>query len=405
VLLAILLTVFPVQDDFSKWIVQLESESISEREEATRRLQALGEAALDRLEKARDGARDPEVKARLEALIVRIRKVAELAKVLGPTKRMTIAARGRPLKEILAQLAAPGVAGVDAGLLDPEARLDLQVRDATWWEALDRTARAAGARYDIQDNEDGRVKIVLVRGKEPEGPVVYAEQFRISVAEAKRYEFRAPATRSLIAMIVVEVRHQPDLKPGGRTHDEAIRFDSVTDAKGDDAKALPPGWAGSSFLNPRCLGLQEKVWVRPDAALPLTITGRSDVAFPSETREVTLDLSGDGSKFRAGKATLQAAAFTSSKDAARLTLTVDAEELPDVSGRLVESSVFIVDSKGKRHPGMSRSGGGSDDHYSWKYEFTSGIEEPRKLVLKWVEEFYRVEIPFRLEGVRLPDLK
>jgi len=64
-------------------------------------------------------------------------------------------------------------------------------------------------------------------------------------------------------------------------------------------------------------------------------------------------------------------------------------------------SGFIVDSKGRRYQGMTRSGGGSDDRYSWKYEFPSGIEEPRKLVLKWVEEFYRVEIPFRLEGVRL----
>ncbi|HTF56280.1 MAG TPA: hypothetical protein VK661_03355, partial [Planctomycetota bacterium] len=285
---------------------------------------------------------------------------------------------------------------------DPEGRLDLQVRDVTWWEALDRVARASGAHYEIKDNGDRRVKITLIRGKEPEGPVLYAEQFRISVVEASRFDFRTPTGKKSMAMIVVEARHQPDLKPGGRMYDDVIRFDTITDAKGDDAKTLPPGWTGSRFLNPRMLGLQEGVWVRADAVLPLTITGRTDVPFPSETREISLDLSGEGSTVQAGKAMLRAMAFSSSPGGTRLSLKVESEDLPDLDQRLIPGSVFLVDSKGGRHPGFSNSSSGSNDRYTWKFEFTSGIEDPRRVVVRWVEEFHRVAIPFRLEGVRLP---
>lgn len=401
-LLSILLALLPVQDDFSKWIARLESESIEEREEATRRLQALGPASVERLEKAREAARDPEVKARLGAIIVSIGKAVELAKVFGPTKRVTIAARGRPLKEILAELVAPGIATVDSGLLDPEARLDLQIREATWWEALDRTARAAGARYEIQDNQDGRVRISLVRGKEPEGQVVYLEQFRISVVEAKRFDYRTPAERNRIAMVVVEVRHQPDLKPGGRMRDDAVRFDSVLDAKGEDAKAPPPeSIGGSRYQNSRRLGLQEVLWVRPDAPVPLTISGRTDISFPSETREIALDLSGEGSTARAGPATLQVTGFAATPLAARLSLKVEAKDLPDLSSRIADE-VFLVDSKGGRHPGAMRSSGGGDDRVTWEFEFPPGLAEPKRVVVRWIAEFHRVELPFRLEGVRLP---
>jgi hypothetical protein len=122
VLLALALALFPQQDDLSKWIAQLESESIVEREEATRRLQGLGPEAVERLEKAKEAARDPEVKTRLDAILSNIRKGVELAKVLGPTRRVTIAARGRPLKEILGELKAPHVSSIATGRRAPRRR-------------------------------------------------------------------------------------------------------------------------------------------------------------------------------------------------------------------------------------------------------------------------------------------
>ncbi len=191
-LIALILAMVPIQDDLSKWVDRLDSDSIEEREEAARRLQAMGTEAVARLEKARDGAGHPELRARIETILSNIRKGAELAKVFGPTRRVTVAARGRPLKEILSDLKAPRIKIV-AGALDEEARVDLQVRNVTWWEALDRAARAAKARYVMSWNDDATYTVELKRGPEPENPVFYLEQFRISVAESNPY-MRAQAS-------------------------------------------------------------------------------------------------------------------------------------------------------------------------------------------------------------------
>jgi hypothetical protein len=393
------------QDAFEKWIVQLGHESIVDREEAARRLQALGSAAIGRLEKAREASGDSEVRARIDAIILQVRKDADLAKALGPTRRVTIGARKEPLKEILRQLHAPGVSEVLAGALDEEARLDFQVRGVTWWEALDLAARAANARYRIDANRDGAVKVTLLKGVEPAAPVFYAEQFRISVVESKRIEYRTPAGSQLAGLLVVEWRHQPDLKPVRRAFRNPLKFTSVIDAKGDDVRLdrFPP-WATRQGSRARPLAFQESVWVRSDAVLPITLAGTTDALFPSETREIELDLAGDGSETRLGKIHLSVESIVPTKDETKVSIRGEAEEPCDLGDRMT-GEVHLVDAKGARHPGGRQSGMSSGNGRSarWDFVFTSGIEGPRRIAFRWSGELYRVEIPFRLEGVRLPD--
>jgi hypothetical protein len=402
--LALLLALFPVQDDFTKWIAQLESESLVERDEAMRRLHALGMTAVPRIEKARDAARTPELTARLEALLNSIQRSAELAKVLGPTRRVTIASRGRPFKEILAELRSPGVSEIRAEGIDEESRHDLQIRDATWWEAMDRVAQAVGARYEIEGQDDGQYHIVFSPGKERKWPVVYAAQFRISAPEAARSELRLSGETRKAALVMVEVRHQPDLKPQGRWSGHDLAFESVIDAKGADAKAEDPGWAISSSFD-CALSVSSPLWVRADAAMPLTIVGKARITFPSRIKDVALDFAGDSSQTRIGPALVKVAAVTWLREAARVKIRAEAKDLPEIEERIAESGADIVDAKGKKYPGRVRSLQGSDEYIIWEFEFTSGIENPRKITFKWVEEFHHVEIPFRLEGVRVPDFK
>lgn len=397
-----LLVMLVVQDDCSKWIDQLGAESIVERDEAGNRLRGLGPAALERLESARGNIRVPDVRARLDAVIAGIRKGAELSKVFGPANRVTIAARKEALKEILAQLWAPGIATVGSGPFDEEARLNFQVRDTTWWESLDRMGRAAGGRCEVEDNRDGKYRVVLARGKEPAVPVLYADQFRISVVEMKRFEFRTPSSTSEAVLAVIEARHQPDLKPARRSFDRDVRIDSVRDAKGKDVRAERPDWIGSYREGPRALAHQSTVWLRPDAALPLTISGATEIQFRHEAREVSLDLTGKGRFTRLSGFEFFIEEYASSADGATLKIGIDSMDKTDLGSRF--ESAVLIDTKGRRYEGTLKSTAGGEKSVTLKLEFTSGIQEPRRVVFGWVTEFYLVEIPFRLEGVRPPDL-
>ena len=411
-LIALLLSLAPVQDDVSKWIGRLESESIEERDEATRRLQSQGVEAIPRLEKARDAAADAATKARLDAIIAAIRKSAELAKVFGPTRRVTIAARGKLIKEVLGELRTPGIKRIDPGRLDVESRIDFQVRNVTWWEALDRLARILKSRYDITW-ENGDYSIALKPGPEPESPIVYFEQFRISVAETKRVELRTPAGRIERAVIAIEVRHQADLRSTNFVNAECVRIATVVDAKGAGA-LLDQHRSLSTFDHPLLLSYQANAWVRPDAPQPLTVSGVTDMPFVSETKEIELDLEGDRSRIEVGKARLAVETFEQTGAGARLTLRAEAkdekgeeereEKVPWIRERLDDSSeVVLVDGAGRRHAGSKEITRGGGDRCAWEITFSTGIEKPKRVVFRWATEIHRVEIPFRLEGVRLPD--
>jgi hypothetical protein len=39
----------------------------------------------------------------------------------------------------------------------------------------------------------------------------------------------------------------------------------------------------------------------------------------------------------------------------------------------------------------------------WEIRFPRGTETPKEVTIRWVTEFYPVEIPYRFEGIRIPD--
>jgi hypothetical protein len=401
----ILAAVLALQDDFPQWISRLASDSLVEREEATTRLRSLGEAGLERLGKARDAAADAEVRARIDAIIVGIKKAAEFAKVFGPTKRVTIAARGVPLKEVLSQLAAPGVSAIEPGALDGESRIDFQIRHGTWWEALDGVVRAAGGRYRLEYANDHRVRVVLVRGKAPEFPVMYSEQFRISVSEVVRVEHRGSGEVDEAAFAVVELRWQPGLKPNRNHFDRGLTIDAVLDAKGVDAKQEPPAWDDRSHMSGDLLMVQGMACIRKDAAAPLTLTGSTAVSFPHDVRDVSLALEGDARRTQIGATVVRVLKFSATEVGTSVTLRMEGAEDPDRLNRVPRESVVVVDGKGERHPGTLRSTSYGGETTTLEFEFTSGIPEPKQLAFRWVAEFHKVELPFRLEGIKLPEFK
>ena len=389
-------------DEAPDLIRHLESESIAIREEATRRLLALGEPALARLEKAREETRDAEVKARIDSIVAGIRRAAELAKAFGPTKRVTIAARGQPLKEILARLATPGIA-FDTGPLDEESRIDFQIRNGTWWEAMDRFAATVNARYDIEEQEGGRIKLTLSKGRVKSFPTLYLEQFRLSVAETRRIEVRTPGVVKENAILVVEVVHQAGLQPFIRGTHGPLRI-SATDSGGNNARVVlgespEDDWEGCP------LGYRQEVRVRADAAFPLTLAGATNLTFPAATKEIALDLAGEKSKVRLGSFGLHVAEFTPSTTSTILRLRAMGGTDADREDRIPTSTIVLTDARGRRQEGSMRVWRNTEEFSEWEVEFTSGIQEPRQVKFTWITEFHQVEVPFRFEGVRLPEAR
>ncbi|HEY3226401.1 MAG TPA: hypothetical protein VGK61_05345, partial [Planctomycetota bacterium] len=186
------------------------------------------------------------------------------------------------------------------------------------------------------------------------------------------------------------------------TREDLIRIESVLDAKGANARIEPSDdlYSHDSSL---VMGFNAHAWVRPDAAVPLTVTGTTDMPFACETREIVIDLAGDGSRVEVGKALLSVTDVTASDSGVRLNFRAEGEDDPNMHDRYdFRATPVLVDADGKRHAGSQNTSAGNSDSWRWEIEFPPGIKAPRKLAVRWIVGFHRVQTPFRLEGVRLP---
>ena len=84
----------PETTEIDRVIQRLGSADFAEREAATKRLDAIGEPALDSLRKAAAGSEDAEIRRRAESLIKAIedRIYAEVRRLMGHTAKVTCGA-------------------------------------------------------------------------------------------------------------------------------------------------------------------------------------------------------------------------------------------------------------------------------------------------------------------------
>jgi hypothetical protein len=133
------------------------------------------------------------------------------------------------------------------------------------------------------------------------------------------------------------------------------------------------------------------------------VTGTTSVSFPSKSTVVEIGI--DRGKARAGPAKFEVVKAGWEKDESQVKIRVEAEGMADLHERLSERGIAVVDSRGERHPGRISSWTRTSDNSfaEWEMVFTGGIVMPRKIQFTWVEEFHNAQIPFRLEGLKLPD--
>lgn len=386
------------QEDVNRWIERLGSDSIEERGEASRQLERLGPPAVAPIERALAEARDPEVRARLALISRNIRTRSELARVFGEVRRVTIESQGRPLADVVRELGTALGETVELEGFDGKEPVTLQLRNATLWQALDELARAGNLHYDY-----GYRKILFRKGVLPTFPVIYLEQFRVSVVETKRMEHRRVGPKESAAVIVLEVRHQRNMLPSADNLDEPLGRFSLTDALGKPAVGKAPSWGGGLSGSGRPYALQRGLFVGNWATGPFTLEGDVSLPFASEVKEVTLPLLGAARETRENTFVVGVKTLTQSAASTRLTLEArrDPGIMNDAWRRLDYREVYLVDAAGNKHLGGWRSAGGGST-WEWDFEFPPNIVRPEKVVFRWVREFKVVEIPIRFEGIALP---
>jgi len=382
-----------LQDDLGPWVERLKSDDVRERDAAMQHLQSLGLDALPRLESIR--TQDIEVQGRLREAAATIRKRVELAKVFGPTRRVSLSFKQRRLGEVLSELERSLDEKFDRTSVDPEKVIDLELKDATSWQVLDALGRAAGLRYTC-----GRT-ITLQPGDPAALPCLCVEQFRISVAEVKRVRYQEPGQDSAMGLVTVIARYQRNLKPIGQSFDQSIRIESVVDQAGVSQMIERPHWASSWSMEHHPQTYVQTIGVNPDAG-PLTLQGTTQFLFGVRRKEMVLPLEEGKRDLVDGESSIRVSGFSQTAAKTAITLRVKSSTDLTVEDRLKKETVVLVDAKGERHPGTYRGGGGSPGEMSSDFEFPAGIVKPDRVVLEWITEFHRVEIPFRFEGVRFP---
>lgn len=388
-----------LQDDVAGLIERLKGDSIEEREAATHALEAIGMRALPALEKEAAATRDLEVRIRIEALVKSIPRQAALLKVLGPTRRITYSAKGTPLREVVQHLGRALEEQIRVDGADPETPVTVELHDTPLWQAFDAVARAAQAAYEYR--KDG---VVFLKGPAPWFPVRYSEQFRISVVEIKRIDYRRPGLAAGVILVVPEVQYQrnvnpADKYPGGLSN--LFEIESISDPQGNNLRTSVP-WGPGSLSSRRPFGLQQFFYAKAESKT-ITIQGVAKARFSRRDEEVTLPIAGDAREATLGGAKFTLAGFT--PGATRSTVTLkgevpDAPNAPDPPNRV--KKIWLVAPDGQRVEGQGDRGTHSRTAFSQTYEFPPLQFQPEKFVFQWVSEVFSLDIPFRLEGIPVP---
>jgi len=396
---ALVLSFALLQDDVAREIERIKSDSIEEREAATHALEAIGLRALPALEKELAASRDLETKERLAALLKSIPRHATLLKVFGPTKRVTYSAKAAPLRDVVAELGKALQEQVRLEGPDPAVPVTLDLRDTPMWQALDAVARAADVRYEYR--KDG---VVFLKGPAPWFPVRYSEQFRISVVEVKQIDYRRPGVSASIVLVVPEVQYQrnvnpADKYPGGLSRLFAI--EQVLDDQGNDLHTGVP-WGPGSLSSRRPFGLQQAVYAKAGSK-SITLQGVAKARFSRRDEEVSLPVAGDVRFATLGDATFKLGGFTPGESRSTVTLegeVTDAPEAPDPPDRV--KTIWLVAPGGERVEGRRDRGSHLRTSFTQTYEFPPLKFQPERFVFLWVSEVYSLDIPFRLEGIPVP---
>lgn len=393
-LAAALLFALGAQDDVSRLLEKLRGDNAAEREAAQRSLERAGLSVLDRLKAEAEKESELETRIRLKALIEKIPKLAQLAKVYGPTRRLTYSAKNEKLGTVLEKVGEGLGEKIRGDQIDLEQAVTLELSEATLWEALDRLARASRTHYTYR--QDG---IRFLPGEAPEMPVVYYEQFRISVVEVKRIDYRSAGEKGKAVIVMPDVMYQRNLSPGGNKFRKVFTLDGIQGPGGADLRVPYPSFVPALTVISRSFVLEEAYFVDP-AVETFSIAGKATVNFAQDFRELTLPVGGEPKEESTADGTFRVAGT----EAVGLRTTVTLEiEVPDAGGMDDRfRGVWVIDSLGKRHTGTIVRMGRDGKQFRPQLSFGVKSDDVKAVSFRWMTGLHAVEIPFLLKDIKVP---
>jgi hypothetical protein len=176
----------PPASPYQSLIEQLGSPSFREREEAVRRLEEEGVKVLPALEAALAHS-SPEIRQRARNLI----PVIELHALMTP-RRVSLKMENKPLREIVDEIQRQTGYKMEFWVADPRQTFSIAVKDATYWEAIDRLCTTA--HLTLQQNY-GDDRVILQQGDHSADFVRYDGPFRfvpVGMQQTRYLAFNQP---------------------------------------------------------------------------------------------------------------------------------------------------------------------------------------------------------------------
>jgi hypothetical protein len=135
----------------------------------------------------------------------------------------------------------------------------------------------------------------------------------------------------------------------------------------------------------------------------MTIIGSCSADFAWDVKELSLPAWGDDRLIEQGPVRIEVAGFSQTPRSMSLSLRASSNDLPSqhVYYRLLPREVVVLDAMKRSYRGTlewSSFGG----ECCWEFEFPAAAAKAERVGLRWVQEFRKIEIPFRFENVPLP---
>jgi len=389
-------------DDVSKWIRALGSDSLEEREEAGQHLEAIDPGDAARLRRELEKVTDPEVRARLESVIRKLDVRAKLRSVLGAKRSVTLSMRGEPLAAAVEKLGRALGERITLAGLDEKAPVTLDLKAATLWQSLDAIAGSAGARYEY-----GLDGVSLRAGKPPRLPRENFEMFQLAVVQASRLQAWSGGALDEAGLIGLELRHPRAVRPSAPHFAGALKIASVKDAGGVALDLeYRPAWAGTMMMGRQSeFCFVETFFVPKGTAMPLTLAGAVDAPFVLEDEAVEIPIDGNravaahGFEFRLQDYSNTDAALSFSILAKRQGVDDLGALSEDLTGLLQIQTVVVV----AGDAGEIRAGYRGGSSTLWNFRHDTKVAAPKAVRFRWNTKLHRVQFDWKLAGVRLPE--
>lgn len=165
----------PAAERVKALVEKLGADDVEEREQASRDLIALGSGALPALEKHLESLGEGEARARVRAVVDRLRRVIKMSEVAPKVRFATVSAKETPLRTLLADLTVQ--TGVTVECADPVADrpVTIEINAEPVLKAVDRICLARGDL--VATMVEGRVKVAA--GEPSKAPCAYVDGFRV----------------------------------------------------------------------------------------------------------------------------------------------------------------------------------------------------------------------------------